>query len=147
VVTVVGRWASRSVRPGAAAVGARRGTGTPWRGLLAVLAVVAITAVGSALRIATTDLGLLPRLSGQGGEAEVLGTVVHEPRPIATGWHVVLRVEEVAGTATRERAALTLDDDPPPLGSRWRARASARPLPDGGYGTWLARQHVSVCST
>jgi competence protein ComEC len=144
MVTVVGRWARRSVRSGAVRAAGRRPARSPWPGLIAVLAVVAITAVGSALRIASTDLGLLPRLSGQGGEAEVVGTVVHEPRPIATGWHVVLRVDEVAGLATRERAALTLEDDPPPLGSRWRTRASARPLPEGGYGTWLARQHVSV---
>jgi competence protein ComEC len=143
-VVLVGRWVGRSGRSRGSRAAARTPGGSLWRGLLAVLAVVAVTAVGSAVRIATTELGLLPQLSGQGGEVDVLGTVVHEPRPIATGWHVVLRVETVAGTATRERAALTLDDDPPPLGSRWRARVSARPLPDGGYGTWLARQHVSV---
>jgi competence protein ComEC len=141
-VTLVGRWARR-VR-GDATGSVARTPGSVWVGILAVLAVVAVTALGAALRIASTDLGLLPRLSGQGGQAEIVGTVVHEPRSIATGWHVVLRVEEVAGTATRERAAVTLDDQPPPLGSRWRARASARPLPDGGYGTWLARQHVGV---
>jgi competence protein ComEC len=128
-----------------------------WPGLTSIAAVLLVTAGGASLRVASTDLGVLPRLAGQGGSADVVGTVVHEPRPVATGWHVLLRVDEVDGSPTRERAAVTLEaapsgshepassmGAPPALGSRWRARASARPLPDGGYGRWLARQHASV---
>lgn len=113
-------------------------------GLLAVLLVAAASGGGTLLRIATTSLGLLPELADRGGQVQVLATVVAEPRPIATGWQVLVRVHEVDGVPTRERAALTRHRDPPPLGSSWRGRASARPLPDGGYGNWLARQHAVV---
>jgi competence protein ComEC len=113
-------------------------------GVLAALVVAMACGGGVVLRIATTSMGLLPELADRGGQAEVLATVVAEPRPIATGWHVLVQVAEVDGLMTRERAALTRDGEPPPLGSSWRARVSARPLPDGGYGRWLARQHAVV---
>jgi competence protein ComEC len=114
------------------------------RSLLALLAVLLVGAAGTQLRIDTLTRGLLPPLAAQGGVAELLVTVAAEPRPIATGWHVVVRVDAVAGTATRERAALTLAEDPPALGSRWAVRATARPRSTDGYGRWLERQHVAV---
>ncbi len=113
-------------------------------GVAASLLVALVCGGGVVLRIATTSVGLLPELAERGGQVELVASVVAEPRPIATGWHVLVRVDEVEGIPTRERAALTLDDDPPPLGSSWVARTSARPLPEGGYGGWLARQHAVV---
>ena len=129
---------------GAAAV-RRDGAGAARvRGALGLALVVATAVAGTAARVDTADRGLLPALAARGGAADLHATVVHEPRPIAAGWHVVVAVDEVAGLATRERAALTLDDDPPPLGSRWGVRATARPLPEGGYGRWIGRQHATV---
>jgi competence protein ComEC len=113
-------------------------------GVLAAVLVAAACGGGTVLRMATTSVGLLPELADRGGRVEASMTVVSEPRPIATGWHVLVRVDALDGVPTRERAALTLADDPPPLGSSWMARTSARPLPEGGYGTWLARQHAVV---
>lgn len=113
-------------------------------GLLALLAVLLVAAAGSVARVGTTTLGALPGLAAQGGRASLEVTVVHEPRPIATGWHVLLRVDAIDGVATRERVAATLEEDPPALGTRWQVQATARPLPDGGYGRWLARQHATV---
>jgi competence protein ComEC len=121
-------------------LGGRRVTGGV--AALTLLAVVAVSAVAAGARMATTEQGLLPALVDTGGWAELELTVRGEPRPIATGWQVVVDVDGVDGVATRERVALTLDGDPPALGTRWVARASARPLPDGGYGRWLARQHA-----
>ena len=132
MTVVVGRATSRS-RPGTTTVGT-----------VGVILVLGVCVIGTVLRIATVNDGLLPDLARQGGVREVTATVVHEPRPIATGWSVLVRVDDVDGEPTRERAALTLDDPPPALGSRWDARASARPLPDGGYGRWLSRQHATV---
>lgn len=130
-----GRVALRSRPPATTAVAA---------GPVGVILVLSVCVIGTVLRIATVNDGLLPELARQGGVRELSATVVHEPRPIATGWSVLVRVDEVDGVPTRERAALTLDDPPPALGSRWVARASARPLPDGGYGRWLSRQHATV---
>jgi competence protein ComEC len=121
-------------------LGGRRATSAG--AALALLAVVVVSAVAAGARIATTERGLLPALVDSGGLAELDLTVRGEPRPIATGWHVVVDVDGVDGVATHERVALTLDGHPPALGTRWVARASARPLPDGGYGRWLARQHA-----
>jgi competence protein ComEC len=120
---------------------------TPGRVVAGGLALLAIVAVGTAtasVRVATIEHGLLPRLAARGGAVPVTTTVVHEPRPTANGWHVLVRVDEVDGRRTRERAAVTIEDDPPPLGQRWTAQATARPLPAGGYGRWLARQHATV---
>lgn|GEM_PF-380990 len=115
-------------------------------GVAGILMVILAVLPGSAVRVVTAEVGLLPQLADQGGARAVQAKVVHEPRPIATGWHVLVRITELDGVATRERAALTLDADrdPPPLGSRWDAEVTARPLPDGGYGRWLGRQHASV---
>ncbi len=117
-----------------------------WHGMLGVGLVVLVVVPATGFRVLSTDAGVLPRLAEQGGARGLDAVVVHEPRPIATGWHVLVRVTAVEGTRTRERAALTLDADvePPPLGSRWEVRATARPLPEGGYGRWMGRQHASV---
>jgi competence protein ComEC len=113
-------------------------------GALALVAIALVGVASAAARVAVSDHGLLPVLAARGGSLPITATVVHEPRPTAAGWHVLVRVDEVAGVATRERAAVTVTNDPPALGQRWRATASARPLPEGGYGRWLARQHLSV---
>ncbi len=113
-------------------------------GVVTALLVVLVSAGGAAARVAATDHGLLPALADHGGEARIVATVAGEPRPIDTGWHVLLRVTSVDGVSTRERAALTVAADPPALGQPWTALVTARPLPDGGYGTWLARQHAVV---
>jgi competence protein ComEC len=118
--------------------------GTVGLGIAVAVAALLVGIAGSALRASTTERGLLPALAASGGSRPVVGRVVHEPHPTAVGWHVVLRVTEVAGRPTRERAVLVVDDDPPPLGRTLRGVASARPLPEGGYGRWLARQHATV---
>ena len=111
-------------------------------GLVTVLLVALVSAGGAAARVAATDHGLLPALADHGGEARIVATVAGEPRPVDTGWHVLLRVTSVDGVDTRERAAMIVDTDPPALAEPWTARVTARPLPEGGYGTWLARQHA-----
>lgn len=113
-------------------------------GVLALVVVAATVSGGVALRDEAARAGVLPRLAATGGALPVELTVVAEPRPITRGWHVLARVDEVAGTAVRERVALVLEAEPPALGERWRATATARPLPDGGYGDWLAQQHARV---
>lgn len=113
-------------------------------GMAAVLAVLSVGIAASAARLATTELGALPALAATGGRAVLEVTVVHEPRPVSGGWQVLYRVEVVAGQPTRERVAALHPEDPPVLGSRWRLEATARPLPDSGYGRWLARQHATV---
>ncbi len=113
-------------------------------GIVALVVVGAATAGGLALRADAAASGLLPTLAAQGGSVQLTMTVVAEPRPIDRGWHVLVRVDRVAGTAVRERAAVVIEGSPPALGDRLRAVASARPLPDGGYGTWLAQQHARV---
>ena len=127
---------------------ARRGRGRDQLGIgvgvLALVVVAATVSGGVALRDEAARAGVLPRLAATGGVLPVELTVVAEPRPIARGWHVLARVDEVAGTAVRERVALLMEEEPPALGERWRATASARPLPDGGYGDWLAQQHARV---
>jgi competence protein ComEC len=69
------------------------------------------------------------------------GRVVAEPRAIAMGWQTIVVLDTVAGTATSERAVAVLEE-PLALGDRVRLVASARPLPDGGFGRWLAQAHA-----
>ncbi|MTV27563.1 MBL fold metallo-hydrolase [Nitriliruptoraceae bacterium ZYF776] len=131
--------------------GLREGTRVGWLGCGLVLVVLALAAAG---RVVTASLGVLPQLAAEGGRLPVELTVVTEPRPIATGWHLTVDVRRIGDASTRERAAVTLAPDaveaaphhgePPGLGTRWTTTTSARPLPDGGYGTWLARQHAAV---
>lgn len=113
-------------------------------GTIGAVLVLLVVGVAAASRVLIADVGLLPMLAAEGGEAELSTTVIREPRPVVAGWHVVVRVHSVDGIATRETAALTLVDDPPVLGSRWAVRATARPVPEGGYGRWISRQHVAV---
>jgi competence protein ComEC len=53
----------------------------------------------------------------------------------------VLRISEIDGIATSERAVAVLDDAAA-LGTPLQLVASVRPLPDGGYGRWLAQAHA-----
>lgn len=120
------------------------GRAVPSAMVAATLGVALVAAGGSAARLATLAGGPLADLASTGGRASIEATVTAEPRPIARGWQVIVRVDQLDGVATRQRAALTLDEDPPALGERWELVASARPLPDGGYGRWLSRQHAAV---
>ncbi len=113
-------------------------------GLLALTVVAAASVGGVLLRADAAGFGRLPMLAASGGVAEVEVAVVAEPRPIASGWQVLGRVERIDGVAVRERAAWTLPSEPPALGERISAVVSARPLPDDGYGRWLAGQHARV---
>lgn len=83
-----------------------------WPAVVAVVLVAAVSAVGALVRGATAASGELVALAASGGRAELVGVVVHEPRPIAGGWHVLLRIDELDGRAVRERAAVTLERDP-----------------------------------
>ena len=115
-------------------------------GVLALCAVVATAWSGVVLRADAATHGTLPRLAAEGGAATLEVTVVSEPRPITSGWQVIGRVAGAAGSGplVSERAAFVLEAAPPALGDRLRLVATARPLPDGGYGDWLAQQHVRV---
>lgn len=113
------------------------------RGISAIVLVAVVVAVAVAARVALNQSGVLVHLADHGGSAQVDAVVVREPQPIAHGWHVVLRVRAVDGRPTRERAATTLPDAVP-LGTAVQATATARPLPDSGYGRWIAQQHVGV---
>jgi competence protein ComEC len=114
------------------------------RAFTAVALVASAVVLTTALRLVTVPIGILPALVDAGGTRTVTMKVVAEPRPIANGWQLLVRVLDVDGTATRERAAAIVADDPPALGTTWRVRASARPLPDGGYGRWLRAQHAQA---
>ncbi|MEX2562737.1 MAG: ComEC/Rec2 family competence protein [Nitriliruptoraceae bacterium] len=110
--------------------------------LMATVMVAVVIAMGMAARAAATSGGPLVALADRGGTATIVAKVVREPRLITTGWQVVVRVTTLDGQPVRQRAALTIHDDPPALGTTWHGAASARPLPDGGYGRWLRTQHV-----
>lgn len=141
MVTVLVTVRGSAARDGGEAARARSGAMLLGGGLVAV-----VVAVAALVRLLALESGSLVELAAQGGVRRLEAEVVHEPRPIASGWHVLVRVTAVDGQPTRERAAFTLDDvdTPPTLGSRWELTASARPLPEGGYGRWLSRQHASV---
>jgi competence protein ComEC len=106
-----------------------------------LLAMVLVTAAGVLVRLDTFERGLIPELVDRGGTVAMQARVAVEPRRGALGWQTVLVIEEVQGVVTRERAAAVLDTAPA-LGDRLRIVASARPLPDGGYGRWLAQAHA-----
>jgi competence protein ComEC len=125
---------------GVAIVAARRGTDRAVAACVLV-AMVLVTAAGVLLRLDTFDRGLVPALVARGGKVELDARVAAEPRKGSLGWQTVLRVQSVDGVATRERVAAVLQS-PPVLGDRLRIVASARPLPEGGYGRWLAQAHV-----
>jgi competence protein ComEC len=115
----------------------------PVAALLLVVAASLVMATGVLIRLHTFELGLIPRLVDRGGVATIEARVATEPRSGARGWQTVVRVLAVDGIATRERAVLFIDRAEP-LGTPVRLRASARPLPDGGYGRWLAQQHATA---
>jgi len=106
-----------------------------------VLAMVLVTAAGVLLRLDTFERGLVPALVDRGGVVVLEVRVAAEPRRGARGWQTVLAVESVDGVDTSERVAAVLDTAPS-LGERLRIVATARPLPDGGYGRWLAQAHA-----
>jgi len=113
----------------------------PPAAVLVVLAAMVVISSGVLVRLHTFELGLIPRLVERGGVAEIEARVVIEPRRSSQGWQTVVRVKGVDGVATRERAVLFLEE-PESLGTPVRLIASARPLPDGGYGRWLTQQHA-----
>ena len=104
-------------------------------------AMVLVTSAGVLLRLDTFERGLVPALVDRGGTVEMEVRVAAEPRKGTLGWQTVLAVTAVDGVATRERVAAVLETAPA-LGDRLRIVASARPLPDGGYGRWLAQAHA-----
>ena len=112
-------------------------------GLLLVPATFAVILAGVVVRVATHDRGLLPALAAEGGTAVMDARVATEPRRTTRGFRTVLRVTSVDGVPTRERAAAVLETSPA-LGTPLRVRASARPLPEDGFGRWLAQQHAAV---
>ena len=115
----------------------------PRSAVLVSLAGVAVIAAGVLVRLHTFELGLIPRLVERGGIVELDARVAAEPRRGTQGWQTVVRVHRVDAIATRERAVLFLEHAEP-LGTPMLLRASARPLPDGGYGRWLTQQHATA---
>jgi competence protein ComEC len=109
---------------------------------VAVLAATLfVIAAGVLLRLDTFTHGILPGIVDRGGTVTIDARVATEPRKGSTGWQTVLRIDAIDGVLTRERAAAILEDAPA-LGTRVRVVASGRPLPDGGYGRWLAQAHA-----
>ncbi len=106
-----------------------------------LLATLFVIAAGVLLRLDTFTQGILPGIVDRGGTVTIDARVATEPRKGATGWQTVLRIDAIDGVPTRERAAAILEDAPS-LGTRVRMVGSARPLPDGGYGRWLAQAHA-----
>jgi competence protein ComEC len=109
--------------------------------VVVLVALVLVTLAGVLLRLDTHRMGLVPGLVDQGGSATMTARVAAEPRSTALGWQTILAVDRVDGIATRERVASVLDDALT-LGDRVELVASARPLPSGGYGRWLAQAHA-----
>jgi len=108
---------------------------------LVVLAAALVMACGVLVRLDTFSAGLVPRLVERGGTARIDARVAAEPRMGARGWQTVVRIGTVDGVPTRERAVV-FHEVALPLGVGVSLEASARPLPDGGYGRWLTQQHA-----
>jgi competence protein ComEC len=106
-----------------------------------VVAMGLVTLAGVLLRLDTFGMGLVPALVDRGGTATLTARVAAEPRSGTLGWQTVLAVHAVDGVPTRERVVTVLDA-PLTLGDRVVVVASARPLPEGGYGQWLAQAHA-----
>lgn len=107
---------------------------------LALAAAFAVAWGGASVRAALPALARTPQRTGT--VVDVEGSVGAEPRRVGDRWQVVVAVTRVDGERARERVVLLTDDAPPALGERLAMRAVVRPLPDGGYGAWLAGQHV-----
>ena len=110
---------------------------------LTVAAMLLVTLAGVLLRLDGAAHGPLADLVDRGGVATVRAHVAAEPRAGERGWQTVVRIDTVDGVEAAVRAA-TLLGDPLPLGTPVTLRASARPLPDGGYGRWLAQGHAAA---
>lgn len=108
---------------------------------LVVVAAALVMACGVLVRLDTFSAGLVPRLVERGGTARIDARVAAEPRMGARGWQTVVRIGTVDGVPTRERAVV-FHEVALPLGAGVSLDASARPLPDGGYGRWLTQQHA-----
>ncbi|MEY3019718.1 MAG: hypothetical protein RLZZ272_702 [Actinomycetota bacterium] len=119
---------------------ARRARRDVARAALALAAAFAVAWGGAAVRAGLPELAHTP--ARVGAVVEVSGAVGAEPRRVGDRWQVVVAATEVDGRRARERVVLLTDDEPPALGERLSLRAVVRPLPDGGYGAWLAGQHV-----
>jgi len=109
--------------------------------VLVLLATVAVVVAGVLLRLDTFSMGIVPGLIDRGGTVTIDAIVATEPRKGSSGWQTVLRVSAVDGVATRERVATVLDEAPA-LGTPLQVVATVRPLPQGGYGRWLAQAHA-----
>ena len=124
-----------------------RGANDGQRGVVSVAAVliatVLVTVAGVLLRLETAGEGLVPDLVDRGGTARIEARVAAEPRAIALGRQTVLTVRGVDGGLSRERAVAFLEG-PLALGDRVVLEASARPLPEGGFGRWLAQAHAAA---
>jgi len=106
-----------------------------------LFATLLVVATGVLLRLDTFGAGLVPGLVERGGTVTIDATVATEPRRGTTGWQTIVRIGAIDGVTTRERAATVLEDAYA-LGTPLRLVASARPLPEGGYGRWLAQAHA-----
>ncbi|MGH8932669.1 MAG: ComEC/Rec2 family competence protein [Egibacteraceae bacterium] len=145
------RWWLALVGGAMLAAAARAGRGCVYRrqhGLLALTAA-SLALVGSGLaggREALAGGGLLPQLADRGGIVAIEGTLVSEPRVSAHGAWAVIRVRQVGGQRTRERALLRADEQEglPAFGERLAFRGSARPLEPGGFGAYARRLYAWV---
>lgn len=115
----------------------------PSAAIAVVVATVLVTLAGVLLRLDAADHGPVAGLVDRGGIARIEARVAAEPRSTALGWQTAVTIRSVDGAATRERA-VTFLDDPLTLGDRIVVDATARPLPDGGFGRWLAQAHAGA---
>lgn len=132
----------RRVDAGSARGGASRRLVHTWLGLVLV---VAVSAGAAQARATTLDRGPLARLAQQGGGSTMLVTVASEPalRDDGTSW-VLVTVTRVGHHHGRWRALVAGLRDPPTVGDRLRATATARPLDHDGFEGSLRRRHAGV---
>lgn len=136
-------------RPGEVCGGTSTGIAGPHRRLgrtLVGLVLVAGVAAGAAhVRATGLDRGPLARLAQRGGSAPMELTVASEAtrRDDGTAW-LLVTVTRVGGSHGRWRALVAGLRDPPAVGARLRAEATARPLDHDGFEGSLRRRHVGV---
>jgi competence protein ComEC len=113
-----------------------------------VAVVLAFAALGSGVagaRMALLDSGALVERGEQGGQAEVVATVVTDARPALDGVWLIVRVRTLDGIGVRRRALVRLgDDEAPPLGSRVAFGSTVRPLDHDDFEGYLRSLHVAV---